>query len=206
MKVFSCAAAAVMVLAGCQSQTGNVNAAAPPKTGAGSVAQAEKNAPRQRENTDVRPGSYVPPGNNVEEPWSFNYVVPRNADSSSKLSEQGARVAGVRFGTGGEFYIAANLRNKNGLTEVCGVWAQTDNQSAYTRSKLRLASKMVSQASVQYRAKAIVRNLSFMGEVAWDDFEWGAPTTCKVTTKPWRPEYASDKVQVRIPTAGAYQL
>ncbi|MEM8536742.1 MAG: hypothetical protein AAGF56_02660 [Pseudomonadota bacterium] len=149
---------------------------------------------------------YVPPGNNVEAPWNFTYRVPKSADGTSHLREEGLRVSGVSFGTGGEFFIAANLQNKSGLTEVCGAWAQTDGQSAYTRSKLRLASKMVSQASVQYKALALVRDLSFMGEVTWDDFEVGAPATCKLTSKPWRAEYAGEAVQIRIPTAGRYQL
>ncbi|MEO1138711.1 MAG: hypothetical protein AAFW87_04565 [Pseudomonadota bacterium] len=184
------ALATILLATGCQS-TVNSDAAQQKRTPAEIAA-----------NAGTQSGNFEADAQQSEKLRAFNYAVPKNATATSTLRPEALVVGGVRFYSGGDVTIAANLRNKGGRTEICGAWAQSDGTTAHVRNRARIPQQVMGRASIQVGTKALARNLTFMGEVLKKDLDYGAPTSCILTQHAWRPDYASDKVKIRVPLQG----
>lgn len=112
---------------------------------------------------------------------------------------------GISFGTGGYMLIAAQAEEINGRLAICGTWMQSDNQSAYTRSKLQLANRVMRSASVSLGKKTVIRDLFYMQEVPESGFAVGAPAKCAVTEVPWQKGIRTNQLNVNIPSF-TYQI
>lgn len=115
--------------------------------------------------------------------------------ASSKLGPKPA-VAGGHYSSGGGISIAAEVRNFEGRTLVCGVWAQSTSQSILTKFAER---RVLGSGSVFLGRDRVVQNLLFMNEVAPAPTYGNLPANCKLTNRAWSDSDAAKKVLIRMP-------
>ncbi len=91
-------------------------------------------------------------------------------------------VAGGTYTTGGGLSVAAELRESERLTVVCGVWA-INQQSAMTK----LAEQQVLNSGALFRGRErVVSGLLFMRRVDPAPSYGGQEANCFRTDRPWR--------------------
>lgn len=105
-------------------------------------------------------------------------------------------VSGGSFDSGGGLSVAVDLRERQGRTMVCGVWAQSPRQSVLTKNK---AGGVVNTGAIYLDGTALIRGLNFLPEVDPSDSYAGARAGCRVTDRPWRTAYAAQAPVIRIP-------
>jgi len=115
--------------------------------------------------------------------------------ATARLSDQPA-LGGGTYGSGGGLTVAADVREYQGRMLVCGVWAQSEQQSVLTKG---VEPKVLGSGSVYVGDTAVVRGLTFMTEVAPADSYGGAMAKCVQTTRAWTAEDAAQPVKIRIP-------
>lgn len=110
-------------------------------------------------------------------------------------------VSGGTYSSGGGISVAVDLREQNGRTMVCGVWAQSRQQSTLTKG---VEPRLLGSGSVQLDGTALVRGLLFMREVPpMADFS-GQDAGCVLTDRPWRAGDETARPVVRIPRQLVY--
>lgn len=113
----------------------------------------------------------------------------------AKLSDNPV-LSGGSYTTGGGITVAADIRERDGRTMVCGVWAESRHQSAQARGK---ASRVVSTGSVYLGSERIAQDLLFMRKVPPMASYGGLDAGCELTKRPWQAGDASRKPTIRIP-------
>jgi len=103
-------------------------------------------------------------------------------------------LAGGTYSTGGGLTVAADIREYEGRTLVCGVWAQSEQQSILTKGKAR---GVVDSGSFSVGGQTIVRGLGFMKEVPPMADYAGQEAGCTLTERPWQA--AGVTAEIRIP-------
>lgn len=109
-----------------------------------------------------------------------------------------AATGGMSFSLGGEVHIAAMITNVDGRVAVCGLWTKAQNISGVSKS-LAMLRKGMGSGSIQYGNRTLLRGLSFMNEVAREDYVVGTKAACKMTKKAWQPSMSNKKLRIRIP-------
>ncbi|WP_371226916.1 hypothetical protein [Roseovarius sp. 2305UL8-3] len=103
---------------------------------------------------------------------------------------------GGRYSSGGGITVAAEARNINGMTALCGVWAESKSQSALTRQK----GLFVVQTGTALLGREVIRSsFGFMKKVPAADDYTGQPATCVVTERPWQPGDNAKPLTLRFP-------
>ena len=92
-------------------------------------------------------------------------------------------LSGGSYSTGGGLTVAADIREYQGRTLVCGVWAQSDQQSILTKGKAR---GVVATGSVSVAGQTVVRGLGFMNEVPPMADYAGQEAGCTLTDRAWQ--------------------
>ncbi|MBC7133319.1 MAG: hypothetical protein H5U16_09475 [Roseovarius sp.] len=110
-------------------------------------------------------------------------------------------LGGGSYDSGGGLTVAVDLREAQGRTLVCGVWAQSERQSVLT---LRAAPQVLGSGAVFLDGKALVRGLTFMPEVRPVDDYAGQEARCVVTERPWRAGDEARRPVVRMPSQVVY--
>jgi len=88
------------------------------------------------------------------------------------------------FSTGDGITVATELRRSaQGGTALCGVWAESDSRSAYTKG---VARRILSDASVYVQGARIVSDLGFLPKSAPRLDYAGAEARCVAVDLPWR--------------------
>lgn len=105
-------------------------------------------------------------------------------------------VSGGTYNSGGGITVAMDLREVQGRTLVCGVWAQSDQQSILT---LRKAYNVVASGSVTLDGRTILRGLSFMEEVPPMADYTGQEAGCRLLDRPWQAGDETREAGIRIP-------
>jgi len=72
-------------------------------------------------------------------------------------------VSGGSYDSGGGLSVAVDLRERDGRTMVCGVWAESAQQSILTKNK---AKGVLDTASIAVGGETVLRGLRFLAEVA----------------------------------------
>jgi len=103
---------------------------------------------------------------------------------------------GGSYSTGGGITVAAEARNINGMTALCGVWAVSEQQSALSRNKGRF---VVETGAASLGREVIHRGFGFMKKVPRADDYTGQPANCVVTARPWQPGDASKTLSLQFP-------
>ncbi len=105
-------------------------------------------------------------------------------------------LSGGTYSTGGGVTIAADIREKNGATQICGVWAQSRQQSVLSKGTAR---DVVDKGAVFLGDRALVRGLSFMTEVPPAASYAGNEAGCILTDHRWPGPAARRQLRLRIP-------
>ncbi|WP_162933113.1 hypothetical protein [Roseovarius sp. EL26] len=109
-------------------------------------------------------------------------------------------VDGGKYTSGGGLTIVAELRNNQGLTMLCGAWAQSRQQSILTKN---VKNKVLGVASYLVGNERIHTGFVFMNEVAPSANYVGQESNCITLERPWRAEYASNG-RINIPRVLVY--
>lgn len=102
-------------------------------------------------------------------------------------------LGGGTFTSPGGITVAVELRNIAGKTGVCGVWAESVNQSVMTRGSGR---KILDSGGVTLGDEGVAQGLTFLAKVAPATSYAGAEANCVTTDRPW--QVGDDARDVRI--------
>ncbi|MGX0975055.1 hypothetical protein ACSSVY_000753 [Roseovarius sp. MBR-51] len=105
-------------------------------------------------------------------------------------------VSGGSYDSGGGLSVAADLRQHQGRVLVCGVWAQSHQQSVLTKGK---AVDVMGSGAVYLGNDALVRGLVFMREVPPALDYAGQEAGCVLTERVWQSAYANAAPVIRLP-------
>ncbi|MFB9149707.1 hypothetical protein [Roseovarius ramblicola] len=105
-------------------------------------------------------------------------------------------LAGGSYDSGGGITVAVDLRERDGRTMVCGVWAESVHQSILTKHKTK---GVLDTGSVALGGETILRGLRFLAEVPPMAGYGGQQAHCAVTQRPWQPGDDARRAQVHIP-------
>lgn len=108
---------------------------------------------------------------------------------------------GGSYDSGGGVTIAVDLREAQGRTLVCGVWAQSERQSVLTK---RVEQRLLGTGAVFLDGEALVRGLNFMREVSPMPDYAGQDAVCMMTSRPWQAGDEGRRPVVRIPNQIVY--
>lgn len=105
---------------------------------------------------------------------------------------------GGSYTSGGGITVAAEIQQINGMTALCGVWAESVSarQSVLTKG---VAGRVVATGSAVVDGAAIHRGLLFMRKVPPMDDYAGQTAHCVITERPWQAGDDARSVDIRIP-------
>jgi hypothetical protein len=106
-------------------------------------------------------------------------------------------LGGGSFTTGGGLTVAVEFQERAGKTALCGVWAESRNQSVLSKHKAQ--QNVIPSGSVYLGKKRLVQNLLFLNKVEPMADYSGQEVNCVATSRPWRAGDESLKPVVRIP-------
>lgn len=105
-------------------------------------------------------------------------------------------LAGGTYSTGGGLTVAAEARERQGRTMICGVWAESTQQSILTKNKAR---GVLDTGAISFGGQTVLRGLRFMAQVPPMADYAGQQANCAVTARPWQAGDDAREVQVRLP-------
>ncbi len=105
-------------------------------------------------------------------------------------------VSGGSYTSGGGLTVAADLREYEGMTMACGVWAQSRRQSVLTK---HVESKVLSSGAIYLGGERVVQGFTFMKEVEPTGKYGGLEAPCVKTERPWQAGDERKTVNIRIP-------
>lgn len=111
-------------------------------------------------------------------------------------------LAGGTYDSGGGITVAADVLERDGRVTVCGVWAQSEQQSVLSKG---VEPRVLGTGSVHLGDSAVVRGLGFMTEVAPAPSYGGAMASCVQTERAWTEADAAKPVTIRIPRQLVYR-
>lgn len=117
------------------------------------------------------------------------------AGPSVTLGENAARTGGD-YSTGGGLSVAMEPRQIGGKLGLCGVWAQSNAMSIYTRNA---APRVLAKGVATLNGQVIARDFGFLNRVRPAPSYTGAPAGCVVLNQTWQPQFASARLDLRIP-------
>lgn len=121
--------------------------------------------------------------------------VPPGQSVVSQLSST-PMLTGGTFSSGGGISVAADLRERDGNTLVCGVWAESNNQSILTKNS---ANRVVSKGVIFLNSERLVQNFLFMKKVDPAQSYAGKEAGCRLLDRPWQANDANADLLIRIP-------
>lgn len=110
-------------------------------------------------------------------------------------------LGGGEYSTGGGLTVAVELREMNGRTGLCGVWAQSRRLTVYVR---RAGPRVLSKGTIALDDRVLTHDLGFIKRVAPTGSYAGAPAGCVRLDRPWHPGDATARLDVRIPRQQVY--
>ncbi|MEL7390965.1 MAG: hypothetical protein AAFN76_14420 [Pseudomonadota bacterium] len=105
-------------------------------------------------------------------------------------------VSGGAYSTGGGLSVAAEVREAAGKTLVCGVFAQSKNQSVLSKHGETI---VLGRSAVFLGREALVRNINFFREVAPSPDYGNQDAGCVTLDRTWSATDATKPVIIRIP-------
>lgn len=111
-------------------------------------------------------------------------------------------VAGGIFTSPGGVSLAADVMEIRGKTGICGVWSESENQSALTRNR---AQRVLDPAAVVLGNEALLTGLQFLRKVPPALDYGGMEADCVVIERPWRAGDAQKQVRINMPPVIIYR-
>jgi hypothetical protein len=104
---------------------------------------------------------------------------------------------------GGGFYtspggltVAVDARNIGGRTGICGVWAESENQSVMTKNAAR---QVLDSGGVTLGGEGVAHGLGFLRKVAPARSYAGLEANCITTDRAWRSGDEARPLRVHLP-------
>lgn len=110
-------------------------------------------------------------------------------------------LSGGTYSSGGGITVAADLREADGRTLVCGVWAQSRQQSVLTNG---VEPRLLGSGSVVLGRDVLLRGLLFMREVPPMADYAGQEAGCVLSARAWAAGDENRRPTVRIPRQNVY--
>ncbi|MFD0859065.1 hypothetical protein [Roseovarius aquimarinus] len=110
-------------------------------------------------------------------------------------------VGGGTFTSPGGLSIAVDARDIGGRTGICGVWAESINQSVMTRNS---GPKILASGGVTLGGEGVARGLSFLRKVEPAESYAGMEANCVVSERPWRAGDEARELRIHIPRQVVY--
>lgn len=121
--------------------------------------------------------------------------IPQEAQVAAPLGADPV-LAGGSYSSGGGLTVAVDVREAQGRTMVCGVWAESAQQSILTKHK---AKEVLDSGAVRLGDETLVRGLRFMAEVPPMADYAGQEANCAVIARAWQPGDAARRVAIGLP-------
>lgn len=103
---------------------------------------------------------------------------------------------GGTFSTGGGIDVAAQIMPIEGMTGLCGVWAESRRQAIFTKGTAR---KVMHTGSAYVDGTVLHRDLAFMRKVEPVGSYAGQAAHCVKTQRPWSAADQGKRVQIELP-------
>jgi len=105
-------------------------------------------------------------------------------------------LGGGEYSTGGGITVAVELRDWNGRTGLCGVWAESEQLTVFLRHK---GKEVLAKGSIALGREVLTHNLNFLRQVAPRSDYAAVPAGCVVLDRAWQPADAAKPLSVRLP-------
>ncbi|WP_324753872.1 hypothetical protein [Roseovarius sp. Pro17] len=105
-------------------------------------------------------------------------------------------LGGGTFTSPGGISVAVDARNIGGRTGICGVWAESINQSVMTRNS---APKILDSGGVTMAGEAVAQGLKFLRQVKPATSYAGMQANCITTERAWRAGDEARPLKVHFP-------
>jgi hypothetical protein len=105
-------------------------------------------------------------------------------------------LGGGTFTSPGGITVAVDARNIGGLTGICGVWAESINQSVMTRNS---GPKILNSGGVTLGGEAVAQGLGFLRKVDPAESYAGMEANCITTERVWRPGDDARPLKIILP-------
>ena len=110
--------------------------------------------------------------------------------------------SGGSYSSGGGITVAAELREANGQTMVCGAWAQSVEQSILTKGAAR---GVLASSSIYHGRERVAQDLTFMQEVQPAADYSASEARCRLTERAWRTGQNTSDFTIRMPRKQVYR-
>ncbi|WP_135502009.1 hypothetical protein [Roseovarius aestuariivivens] len=120
---------------------------------------------------------------------------PAGQPATARLGDD-PMLSGGRYTSGGGLSVAVSVREAQGRTLVCGVWAESEQQSILTKN---VASRVIATGSIYLGNERVAQDLLFMRKVAPQPAYGGMESGCILSVRAWGPGDAQKPVSVQIP-------
>ena len=120
-------------------------------------------------------------------------------DGVARLGANPALTGGT-YSIGGGITIASEFRNQGGRVALCGVWAESERQTFYTKGKAR---DVLASGAVYLGGNRVIIGLNFLRKTAPTTSYTDLKAGCSMTLVPWRAEYAGRVPDIRLPEQNA---
>lgn len=105
-------------------------------------------------------------------------------------------LGGGTFTSPGGLTVAVDARNIGGRTGICGVWAESINQSVMTRNS---GPKILASGGVSMDGEGVAQGLGFLKKVAPATSYAGLDANCITTERPWRAGDETRELKIHLP-------
>ncbi|HEY9038275.1 MAG TPA: hypothetical protein VIN05_04940 [Roseovarius sp.] len=105
-------------------------------------------------------------------------------------------LGGGTFTSPGGITVAVDARNIGGRTGICGVWAESVNQSVMTRNS---GPKILDSGGVTLGGEAVAQGLGFLRKVEPATSYAGLEANCITTDRTWRAGDEARTLKIHLP-------
>ena len=119
-----------------------------------------------------------------------------NVPAGKATLGQNLALGGGTFTSPGGISVAVDARNIGGRTGICGVWAESINQSVMTQ---RSAPKILDSGGVSMSGEGVAQGLGFLRQVDPAESYAGLQANCITTDRAWRTGDEARPLKVHFP-------
>lgn len=119
-----------------------------------------------------------------------------NVPAGQATLGQNLTLGGGTFTSPGGISVAVEARDIGGRTGICGVWAESINQSVMTRNT---APRVLAGGGVAMEGKGVAQGLGFLRKVEPAESYAGMRANCITTERPWRAGDEARPLKVVLP-------
>lgn len=119
-----------------------------------------------------------------------------NVPAGQATLGQNPTLGGGTFTSPGGISVAVDARNIGGRTGICGVWAESINQSVMTRNT---APRVLDGGGVAMEGEGVAQGLGFLRKVEPAESYAGMQANCITTDRPWRAGDEARPLKVVLP-------